>query len=357
MSRASGPVFPTDQVAGRTGGVTPVLSIQELRTSIRQEHSTVHAVDGLTLKINAGETLGLVGESGSGKSMTAMSIMRLLPPRGSINGGSILLNGRDITRLDEKEMRRVRGNEAAMIFQDPLTSLNPTMTIGDQIVEAVLLHKPIGRQRALQRAEEVLTLVRVPHPRERLGSYPHQLSGGLRQRVMIAIALSCSPQLLIADEPTTALDVTIQAQILDLIDDLKRRLNMAVLLITHDLGVVAGRAERVSVMYAGRIVEEARVDALFSNTHHPYTEALLAAIPRPQDSKATPLYTIAGQPPDLSRTFDHCVFADRCRYAQDDCMKFEPVLAGEAGSHRYACFHPVGDGAKPSPAAVRQATA
>ena len=335
----------------------PVLTIRGLRTWIRQEDSTVRAVDGVSLSINAGETLGLVGESGSGKSMTAMSIMKLLPPRGSIVGGSILLNGREITQLNEKEMRRVRGNEVAMIFQDPLTSLNPTMTICDQIVEAVLLHEPIGRAQAVKRAEEVLNLVRVPRPKERLGSYPHQLSGGLRQRAMIAIALSCNPRLLIADEPTTALDVTIQAQILDLIDDLKRRLNMAVLLITHDLGVVAGRAERVSVMYAGRIVEEASVEDLFSNTHHPYTEALLAAIPRPTDNKATPLYTIAGQPPDLSRTFDCCVFAERCRYAQDDCIKFMPALAGATAVHRQACFHPVGNNVAPSPVAVQEASA
>jgi len=334
----------------------PVLAIRGLRTRIRQEESTVHAVDGVSLYVNAGETLGLVGESGSGKSMTAMSIMRLLPPRGSIAGGSILLNGREITRLSEREMRHVRGNEVAMIFQDPLTSLNPTMTIGDQIVEAVLLHKPIGKARAVERAEEVLELVRVPHPKERLGSYPHQLSGGLRQRVMIAIALSCSPRLLIADEPTTALDVTIQAQILDLIEDLKRRLNMAVLLITHDLGVVAGRADRVSVMYAGRIVEEAAVDDLFSNHHHPYTEALLAAIPRPTDSKATPLYTIPGQPPDLAGTFNHCVFAPRCRHVQDDCLKVVPALSG-LGAHRHACFHPVGAGAHASPIEGQEASA
>jgi len=319
-----------------------VLAIRGLRTSIRQEHATVHAVDGVSLTINAGETLGLVGESGSGKSMTALSIMRLLPHGGSIVEGSISIDGRDVTRLNEKEMRHVRGNDVAMVFQDPLTSLNPTMTVGDQIVEAVLLHKQISKQQAWARAEEVLHLVRVPRPKERLGSYPHQLSGGLRQRVMIAIALSCDPRLLIADEPTTALDVTIQAQILDLIDDLKRRLNMAVLLITHDLGVVAGRADRVSVMYAGRIVEESSVDELFSNTRHPYTEALLAAIPRPTDNKATPLYTIAGQPPELTRTFEQCVFAERCRYRQDDCIAFVPPLSGHGDLHRYACFHPVG---------------
>jgi oligopeptide/dipeptide ABC transporter ATP-binding protein len=330
-------------------GASPVLSIRNLRTSIQLDRGMVHAVDGLSLSIDAGETLGLVGESGSGKSMTAMSIMRLLPQRGAIVGGSIVLNGREITGLSENEMRRVRGNEAAMIFQDPLTSLNPTMTIGDQIVEAVLLHKPIARDQAMKRVEEVLELVRVPRPKERMDSYPHQLSGGLRQRVMIAIALSCSPSLLIADEPTTALDVTIQAQILDLIDDLKERLNMAVLLITHDLGVVAGRADRVTVMYAGRVMEEASVDDLFSNTHHPYTEALLAAIPGPTDSKTKPLYTITGQPPDLSRTFECCVFAERCRYAHDDCATFVPALSGAKVGHQQACFHPVGTGARPSP--------
>jgi len=333
-------------------GVTPILAVGGLRTSIRQEHGTVHAVDGLSLSIRAGETVGLVGESGSGKSMAAMSIMRLLPPRGGIVGGSIVLNGRDLTRLTEKEMRRIRGNEVAMVFQDPLTSLNPTMTIGDQIAEAVLLHKHITRAQALMRVEEVLDLVRIPRPKERMASYPHQLSGGLRQRVMIGIALSCSPSLLIADEPTTALDVTIQAQILDLIDDLKLRLNMAVLLITHDLGVVAGRADRVTVMYAGRALEEASVDDLFANTHHPYTEALLAAIPSPADSKATPLYTIAGQPPDLSRTFDCCVFAERCRYVQDDCLNAIPELSASHG-HWQACFHPVGTGALSSPVVVK----
>jgi peptide/nickel transport system ATP-binding protein len=334
-----------------------VLAIQGLKTWIRQEHSTVRAVDGISLSISAGETLGLVGESGSGKSMTAMSILRLLPPRGSIVAGSIYLNGRDLTQLDEKGMRQVRGNEAAMVFQDPLTSLNPTMTIGNQIAEAVLLHTRVSRSQAMERAKEVLQLVRVPRPVERLGAYPHQLSGGLRQRVMIAIALACSPRLLIADEPTTALDVTIQAQILDLIDDLKRRLNMAVLLITHDLGVVAGRADRVSVMYAGTIVEEATVDELFSNTHHPYTEALLAALPSPSDNKARPLYAIAGQPPDLSIRISHCVFSDRCRYRESDCVEFVPALAGDSGGHRQACFHPVGVGAQPSHAAPEGATA
>jgi peptide/nickel transport system ATP-binding protein len=318
-----------------------VLTVEALKTSIRHDDAVVHAVDGVDLSIAAGETLGLVGESGSGKSMTAMSIMGLLPPQGSIVGGSIRLGDRELTTLSEREMQRVRGSEIAMVFQDPLTSLNPTMTVEDQIVEAVLLHKRLSRSDGRRRALEVLELVRVPNPRERLRAYPHQLSGGLRQRVMIAIALACGPRLLIADEPTTALDVTIQAQILDLIDSLKRQLNMAVLLITHDLGVVAGRADRVSVMYAGRIVEQGSVDDLFRETRHPYSEALLRAIPKPGDTKSVPLFTIRGQPPDLTQTFACCVFAERCRYAQDDCLREVPVLAPIPG-HGFACFHPVG---------------
>jgi peptide/nickel transport system ATP-binding protein len=270
-----------------------------------------------------------------------MSILGLLPPRGSIVGGSIRLGDRELTTLSERAMRRVRGSEVAMVFQDPLTSLNPTMTVEDQIVEAVLLHRRLSRADGRRRALEVLELVRVPNPRERLRAYPHQLSGGLRQRVMIAIALSCGPRLLIADEPTTALDVTIQAQILDLIESLKRQLNMAVLLITHDLGVVAGRADRVSVMYAGRIVEQGSVDDLFSETRHPYSEALLRAIPKPGDTKSVPLFTIRGAPPDLTQTFHCCVFAERCRYAQDDCRREIPVL-GPIPGHGFACFHPVG---------------
>jgi peptide/nickel transport system ATP-binding protein len=333
-----------------------VLEVSGLRTWIRQDEAVVHAVDGVSLSIAAGETLGLVGESGCGKSMTAMSILRLLPPRGAIVGGSIRLMGRELTTLSERAMRRVRGNDIAMVFQDPLTSLNPTMTVEDQIAEAVLLHKPGSRADARRRALEVLELVRVPKPAERLRSYPHQLSGGLRQRVMIAIALSCGPRLLIADEPTTALDVTIQAQILDLIDSLKKQLNMGVLLITHDLGVVAGRADRVSVMYAGRIAEQGSVDELFSNTQHPYSEALLRAIPQPGDSKAAPLFTIPGQPPDLTAPFERCVFAERCRHVQEDCRSFVPLLAPTSG-HGFACFHPVGAEAEPSPRADRKESA
>jgi peptide/nickel transport system ATP-binding protein len=334
----------------------PALVISGLTTWIRQDEAIVHAVDGVNLSIASGETVGLVGESGSGKSMTAMSIMRLLPPRGAIVAGSVRLLGQELTTLNERGMRRVRGNDIAMVFQDPLTSLNPTMTVEDQIVEAVRLHKRVGRREACRRALEVLDLVRVANPKERLRSYPHQLSGGLRQRVMIAIALACGPRVLIADEPTTALDVTIQAQILDLIDSLKRQLSMAVLLITHDLGVVAGRADHVRVMYAGRIVEQAPVEELFSGTHHPYSEALLRSIPQERDSKLVPLFTIPGQPPDLTQELRGCVFADRCRYVQADCREFTPLLAPQEG-HGYACFHPVGNGADPSPRAEARATA
>ncbi|HEY6538407.1 MAG TPA: ABC transporter ATP-binding protein, partial [Candidatus Dormibacteraeota bacterium] len=253
--------------------MAPLLEVKNLKTYIRQRKSEVHAVDGVSFYIEAGETLGLVGESGCGKTMTGMSLMGLLPSGGYIADGSVMLSERDLVKLPEKEMRHVRGNEVAMIFQDPMTSLNPTMQVGAQIAESVRIHRHASRQEALKRAEEVLGLVGMPRPKERLSDYPHQLSGGLRQRVMIAMALSCDPKLLIADEPTTALDVTIQLQILELLYDLKQRLGMAVLLITHDMGVIAGRADRVNVMYAGKIVEAAPTAELFESMRHPYTEA------------------------------------------------------------------------------------
>ncbi len=231
--------------------MAPLLEIEDLRTDIRLRHATVHALDGVSLTVEAGECLGIVGESGSGKTMTALSVMQLLPPGGHIVNGSITLAGQEISALGDEGMRHVRGNEVGMIFQDPMTSLNPTMTIGDQIAETVLLHRGADKKTALARAVEVLGLVGMPRPAERVGNYPHQLSGGMRQRVMIAMALACEPKLLIADEPTTALDVTIQKQILELIDDLRRRLGMAVILVTHDLGVIAGRADRAAVMYPG----------------------------------------------------------------------------------------------------------
>ena len=333
---------------------TPVLEINNLRTYIRQRKAVVHAVDGVSLSIAEGETVGLVGESGCGKSMTAMSIMKLLPNGGYIAGGSIRLAGQDLVPLDDDDMRKVRGNEVAVIFQDPMTSLNPTMTIGNQIAETLKIHRGWNQKQSMDRAEEVLAVVGMPRPKERLNQYPHQLSGGLRQRVMIAMALACEPKLLIADEPTTALDVTIQAQILTLLDALKRDFKMAVLLITHDLGVIAGRADRVCVMYAGKIVEEAPIDALFSETRHPYTEALLQSIPKPDQDQSEPLYSIPGIPPDLARPPAGCRFHPRCRYVTDQCRVREPLLDGDESVHTYACFHPVGS-ARPSRSVAEEA--
>src|SRR3954469_23607835 len=260
--------------------MTSVLEVRNLSTHVRQGDSVVHAVGNVDLRIEAGETLGLVGESGCGKSMTALSVIGLLPPGGAVTGGSVRLDGRELVGLRRDDLRRIRGNEISMIFQAPLTSRDPTKTIGYQVAEPVRLHRGAPRAAALDRAAEVLSLVGMPRPRERLSDYPHQLSGGLRQRVMIAMALACEPRLLIADEPTTALDVTIQAQILALLKDLKERLGMGMLLITHDMGVIAGHADRVNVMYAGRVVETAEAFELFDEMHHPYTQALLASIPQ-----------------------------------------------------------------------------
>jgi peptide/nickel transport system ATP-binding protein len=319
-----------------------VLEIEGLKTHIRLTRTTVRAVDGVSLHIAPGETLGLVGESGCGKSMTGMSIMKLLPSGGNIVAGSIKLNGRDVVPLGEKQMRDIRGNEVAVIFQDPMTSLNPTMTVGDQIGEALHIHRDVTDDETRERCADVLGLVGMPRPKERLSDYPHQLSGGLRQRVMIAMALVCDPKLLIADEPTTALDVTIQAQILDLLDDLRRRLHMAVLLITHDMGVIAGRADRVAVMYAGKIVEEAETRTLFKGMRHRYTEALVEAIPRLDQDAATGLYSIPGLPPDLTAPPPACRFAARCRFDTAVCHAEEPVLLEHETGHYYACHHPAG---------------
>ncbi len=318
--------------------------MNDLHTGIRLRRGIVRAVDGITFSVEAGETVGLVGESGCGKTMTGMSIMRLLPPGGHIDGGSIVFGGRDLAKLGEDAMRKVRGDDIGMVFQDPMTSLNPTMTVGRQISEVVLAHRDATKAEATERAAEVLRLVGMPKPKERLSDYPHQLSGGLRQRVMIAMALACDPKLLIADEPTTALDVTIQAQILTLLDDLKSRLSMSMLLVTHDMGVIAGRTDRVMVMYAGRIVETARTEELFVNPHHPYTEALLASIPKLDQDRTQRLYSIPGVPPDLVSPPRGCRFAPRCRYAQDDCRENDPPLAGPDPAHLFACFHPVNCG-------------
>jgi peptide/nickel transport system ATP-binding protein len=331
--------------------VANLLQVKDLRTHIRMRHSTVQAVDGVSLTIAPGETVGLVGESGCGKSMTGMSIMRLLPPSGQIVSGSIRLNGQELTTLSKDEMREVRGNEVAMVFQDPMTSLNPTMTIGDQIAEPVREHRGVSKKQAMERAAEVLSLVGMPKPVERLRAYPHQLSGGLRQRVVIAMALACEPKLLIADEPTTALDVTIQSQILSLLDDLKERLHMGMLLITHDMGVIAGRADRVMVMYAGRIVESGDTGTIFGRMRHPYTEALLESIPDLETERSHVLYSIPGLPPDLADPPANCRFAPRCRYVQTRCREEDPPLAGEDPDHPYACLFPVtGRQAEPEPA-------
>ncbi len=338
--------------------MAPLLEIEDLHTHIVLREGTVRAVDGVSLYVDPGETLGIVGESGSGKTMTALSIMDLLPVGGHIADGSIHLDGRQISGLSDEQMRSIRGNEIGMIFQDPLTSLNPTMTVGKQIAEAVQLHREVSREQAMDRAAEVLGLVGLPRPKERLDEYPHQFSGGMRQRVMIAMALACDPKLLIADEPTTALDVTIQKQILELIDGLRQRLGMSVILVTHDLGVIAGRADRVAVMYAGRIAETTSTTTLFANPRHPYTEALFHALPDKAAETRERLYSIPGAPPDLTHPPKACRFAPRCRYAQPHCREEEPQLRGETVGHTFACFYPVGEterGGQRAPAAAAAA--
>ena len=302
------------------------------------------AVDDVTFHVDGGECVGVVGESGCGKTTVGLSIMKLLPPVGHVIDGSIRLLDQDLAPLTEKQMCRVRGNQVGMVFQDPLTSLNPTMTIGDQIAESVRLHQGASKSSGLHRALEALRMVEMPNAEQRLSAYAHELSGGLRQRVMIAMALVCSPKLLIADEPTTALDVTIQAQILDLLDRLRQELDMAVILITHDMGVIAERADRVLVMYAGRIVEGATTTELFTRMRHPYAEALLASVAKLDQDPSVRLVSIPGLPPDLSQPIGHCRFAARCRYVQRDCRESEPILlpAAESGvEHLAACFHQV----------------
>lgn len=321
--------------------VSPALEISDLTTHIDLTRSVVQAVGNVDLGIQTGETLGLVGESGCGKSMLGLSILGLLPAGGHIVSGSIKVEERELVGLSEAELRGVRGNSVAMIFQDSQSSLNPTKTIGEQVAEPVRLHRGASRAAAFDRAHEMLELVGLPRPKERLSAYPHELSGGQRQRVMIAIALSCEPRVLIADEPTTALDVTIQAQILSLLDDLRERLGMATLLITHDMGVVAGRATRINVMYAGRIVETAPTKRLFSAMRHPYTQGLLGSIPRLDADNRRALVSIRGLPPDLTNPPLGCRFAPRCPNASAKCVKEEPPLSGENPEHQFACWHPV----------------
>ncbi|HSV82233.1 MAG TPA: ABC transporter ATP-binding protein [Ramlibacter sp.] len=317
-----------------------LLEIEKLQTHFRTPDGVNRAVDGVSLSVEAGETLAVVGESGCGKSVTAMSILRLLPEPPARISGSIRFQGRDLLALSQEQMRRIRGNEIGMIFQEPMTSLNPVLTVGRQIGETLRLHQGLDRHAADRRAVEMLGLVGIPEPERRIREYPHQLSGGMRQRVMIAIALACNPKLLIADEPTTALDVTIQAQILDLMRDLQHRVGAAIILITHDLGVVAEVADRVVVMYAGRKVEEASVDDLFAAPRHPYTQGLLRAVPRlgaSLDGEETRLADIPGQVPSLKQRIQGCVFAGRCAKVTDYCRSTAPGLAEKSAAHWAAC--------------------
>jgi peptide/nickel transport system ATP-binding protein len=326
--------------AGRPHGDAPLLELRDLKTWFWTDEGVAKAVDGVSYKVLPGETLGVVGESGCGKSVTALSIMRLIPdPPGKIAGGQILLRGQDLVTLPEDQMRRVRGKRIGMIFQEPMTSLNPVFTVGDQIAEAVLLHQKVSRREAWDRAIEMLRRVRIPSPERRVDEYPHQMSGGMRQRIMIAMALSCDPELLIADEPTTALDVTIQAQILHLIRELQQELGMSVLLITHDLGVVAQTAHHVCVMYAGKVVEYARTRELFKNPRHPYTVGLFQSIPK-LGHLSRRLDVIPGRVPSALEFPKGCRFNNRCPFARERCVVEEPPLVEtgtDAEPHTVAC--------------------
>jgi oligopeptide/dipeptide ABC transporter ATP-binding protein len=317
-----------------------ILEVRHLSTHFFTRAGQVKAADDVSFNITKGSTLALVGESGSGKSVTSLSIMRLVPPPGKIVAGEILFSGRDLMKLDDQQMRRLRGREIAMIFQDPMTSLNPVYTVGDQIAEAIELHERIPRKQAWTRAVEMMTRVKIPDAERRARDYPHQLSGGMRQRVMIAMALSCKPTLLIADEPTTALDVTIQAEILELLRGLRDDFDLSMLLITHDLGVVAETADRVAVMYAGRIVEDASVRELFHTPRHPYTEGLLRSVPRLTEEglKLRRLETIEGTVPNLLHLPPGCKFAPRCAYVIDACTTNEVELLAVDGDHRARCI-------------------
>ena len=318
-----------------------LLEIKGLKTHFKTDDGWLHAVDGVDMAIEAGETLGVVGESGCGKSVTAKTVMKLIDmPPGRIVAGQVLWKGRDLVPLSADEMRKIRAKEIAIIFQEPMTSLNPVYTVGEQIAESIRLHDGLSKKAAMDRAVEMLQLVRIPTPERRVRDYPHQFSGGMRQRVMIAIALACNPKLLIADEPTTALDVTIQAQILDLIGELKERLGMAVMLITHAMGVVAESAQRVVVMYAGKVVEEASVEQLFARPRHPYTQGLIRSIPR-IDTAATHkvrLEAIGGTVPKLIDPADGCRFAGRCKFVMPECRTATPPLRMVAPGHKVACI-------------------
>ncbi len=317
----------------------PILEVDNLQVSFRTDDGIVRAVRGVSFDIRAGETVGIVGESGSGKSVTNLALMGLVPkPPGRIDGGRAMYEGRDLLKMNESQLRTIRGRKIAMIFQDPMTALNPLMTIEQQLCETTRLHLGLTQKQARARAVEMLELVGISSPAKRLRDYPHQFSGGMRQRVMIAMALSCEPDVLIADEPTTALDVTIQAQILDLLADLQKRRGTSILLITHDLGVVAGVCHRVLVMYAGRVVEKAPVHDLFDSPKHPYTLGLLNSLPRFDQEQSKLLQAIPGQPPDLARIPEGCSFRERCPYSIETCQTIDPPLAPSGDGRLAACL-------------------
>jgi oligopeptide transport system ATP-binding protein len=319
--------------------MTALLQVNDLKTRFHTPEGTVYAVNGVSFHLNQGETLAVVGESGCGKSVTMLSVLRLIAiPPGEIASGSAIYVGRDLLSMKEEELEQVRGREISMVFQDPMTSLNPVLTIGRQITETLRVHLQMNPNQANEQAVGLLEAVGIPEPKSRLGDYPHQFSGGMRQRVMIAMALACNPSLLIADEPTTALDVTIQAQIVELVVNMREQLGMAVVWITHDLGVVAGLADRVVVMYAGFIVEEASVLDLYEDPRHPYTQALLAALPRADRRRDSRLKSIPGAPPNLLVRPTHCPFAPRCEFAQERCWEENPELAPIAPGHTTACW-------------------
>ncbi len=339
-------VDPREQAVPATlaAGAEPILEIDGLQTHFFTDDGVVRAVDGVSYTVAKGETLGVVGESGCGKSVTALSILRLVAdPPGRIVGGQVRFEGRNLLEMSEREMETIRGNDISMIFQEPMTSLNPLFTVGRQISEAISLHQGLGKREALELAVEMLHRVHIPEPSRRVQAYPHQLSGGMRQRVMIAMAMSCNPKILIADEPTTALDVTIQAQILDLMREIQETLGQAIILITHDMGVVAENADRVVVMYAGRMVEEAPVDELFDTPAHPYTLGLLGAIPNleeaaREDTGRARLNEIKGMVPSLANLPRGCTFAPRCGFATEECRASYPPLRELRPSHWVACF-------------------
>lgn len=316
-----------------------LIEVKNLKTYFYTEEGVSKAVDGVDFEIYPGETLGIVGESGCGKSVTSLSIMRLIPePPGKIVDGEILFEGKDLTKLSQEEMRRLRGNEISMIFQEPMTSLNPVFTVGDQISEAILLHKNVSKKEAMEQSVEMLRKVGIPLPEQRVNEYPHQLSGGMRQRVMIAMALSCNPKLLIADEPTTALDVTIQAQILDLMNELKEKFDMSIMMITHDLGVIAEISDRVAVMYAGKVVEYTDVHTLFADPKHPYTWGLMKSIPR-LDQEVERLEAIPGIVPSSLDFPEGCKYNTRCPLADEKCLAEEPPIEEVEEGHKVRCWH------------------